>query len=824
MRHRKTVLVGYKGFNLANIQRFEYTPESQDQVILGSNGSGKSSLLKTLLQLVPDGKRFAKGGSQEHNFDHNGSVFKLTSIFPNKAGQHSFIMDGVEMNDGFTQATQKELVIKYVGLTPELVDLMTGKTRFSTMDANTRRQWMMRISGTDFDYAMALHKHFKEKTTGLKGTLEYLLENTHKMAGEIESLEEDYKTQDDEVAELRTLSTEIDRLLNGRIAVDHSESAITKMTQAYHTVKQRSDTILAETIRRTVKMHGKDKRTLETDLVKLRDRMMQTRGECEVHEKALEGIQSLIKHVGRETLDDPSKLLTDIATAEEELGHLLNGGAYDCLQESPEALLGIAQGIQQALSELCVTIPSNADNSYTRSGQAARTESYKRLSQYVIETQNIVSKFEAQLEHANHTPDTNCPKCAFTFKPGWDPGLIENTQNTLAKMRDGIDNARGEMEVLSTHIEEFDSYSRKLGELGNIRRNSEALKSFWDQVSDQQLVKFQPVRIPVLLATAITQLTNQVRAERIQKHLAELKSRLDLINNSGDPKYLLARADLLEAELFDKNKSIRGMMQDCGEFSEEIYHLEKLDKLVEEMDRAISDFEMYREIANVAMQEECLDAVRDQAMARLGILHIQTQRYRDLIARYENNKEQIEDVEGRFASYKLITKALSPTDGIVAEVIKGFIGHFVRMINEHIDMVWTYPMEIGAIIEEGVTLKCKFPIIINGEDNPDGDVADGSTGQVSMIDFAFKLVVMELSGLVDYPLLADEFGKDFDDEHRESLVTYIKSLMEQNRFSQLFMVSHYSSVYGAFNGAEFVVLDDRNITRPGDCNQNVVIE
>lgn len=824
MRLKKIILIRFKRFNLSNIQQFTYTPDSQEQVILGSNGSGKSSLLRAIMAMVPNGNDFRKGGGQEHHFEHNGSNFSLISVYNVKAGHHQFIMDGVDLNDGNTQATQKELVARYTGLTAELVDLITGRVKLSSMPASKRREWMMRISGTDFDLALKLFETFRVKARDMDGTVRYLLESTHNLADEIRSMEEDYRDTDAEISELKELTQAVNQALNGRLAVTNSESVVAKMMTAWQTIQQRSQTIVAETMIRSPKFGGRTKAEVELELVRLRDRMMQARGECDTHEKALEGIQSLIKHVGRESLDDPSQLTTRIAGIEEELaGILAQGPLYECGSDTPDGLLAVAQGIQSQLGELCSTIPSNTNNTFTRGDHQARVARYTQLSQWCIETQNVISKLEASLEHATHTQDTDCPKCQHTFKPGWPEQLLRDTEATLAKRRDQIEIARKEMEELSTLIGEFDDYSRKLGDLGRIRESSKALSGFWNMVTERGYVRSNPAMIPVALADVVRQLIDTGHAQRISHDLKDLQGRLELIKNSGDPKFLLQRADMLEGELHAGQEEIREALKQIAITSEEVYHLEMLDKLIEEMDQACADFEQYKAEVEVALKEEHLDTLRDKAITRLGILHGQTQRYRDLVARHENGKSELIDVEAKFASFKLIAKSLSPTHGIVAEVTKGFIHHFVEMMNDHIAMVWSYPMEIRAVLEEGATLTCKFPISINGEDDNEGDVADGSTGQVSMIDFAFKLVVMDMLGLHDYPLLADEFGKDFDDEHRERLVSYIKSLMDQGRFSQLFMVSHYSSVYGSFNGAEFVVLNDQNITRPVDCNRNVEI-
>ena len=54
MRLKKLILSGYKRFGLSKIQKLTYTPDSIEQVILGSNGSGKSSLLSEIMNLVPN--------------------------------------------------------------------------------------------------------------------------------------------------------------------------------------------------------------------------------------------------------------------------------------------------------------------------------------------------------------------------------------------------------------------------------------------------------------------------------------------------------------------------------------------------------------------------------------------------------------------------------------------------------------------------------------------------------------------------------------------------------------------------------------------------
>jgi ABC-type molybdenum transport system ATPase subunit/photorepair protein PhrA len=70
----------------------------------------------------------------------------------------------------------------------------------------------------------------------------------------------------------------------------------------------------------------------------------------------------------------------------------------------------------------------------------------------------------------------------------------------------------------------------------------------------------------------------------------------------------------------------------------------------------------------------------------------------------------------------------------------------------------------------------------------------------------------------------DEFAITLDKEHRTKATDAIKSMMDTQSFSQLFMISHYESMYGAFANAEICVLDSKNIVVPDIYNQHVTIQ
>ena len=94
-----------------------------------------------------------------------------------------------------------------------------------------------------------------------------------------------------------------------------------------------------------------------------------------------------------------------------------------------------------------------------------------------------------------------------------------------------------------------------------------------------------------------------------------------------------------------------------------------------------------------------------------------------------------------------------------------------------------------------------------------------------VIDLASKITAMKALHLDDYPLFLDEFGSNMDPAHKAATIQLINSIMEQDHFSQLFMISHDAVQYGALSNTEVCVLSTENMLLPAGSvyNQNVEI-
>jgi hypothetical protein len=175
--------------------------------------------------------------------------------------------------------------------------------------------------------------------------------------------------------------------------------------------------------------------------------------------------------------------------------------------------------------------------------------------------------------------------------------------------------------------------------------------------------------------------------------------------------------------------------------------------------------------------------------------------------------------------YKFFSDELSPTDGLIADVLRRFIKSFTENQTNIISSIWSYPLIVLPCISSKDGLDYKFPIRVFGSSLPIPDVSEGSDAQVDVIDFSFVVMVMSLLDLHDFPLFLDEPISRMDELHRIEMIRIIQSMVESNQCSQMFFISHFAAQHGSFPEAETMVMDSANIVNlPTIYNKHCVIK
>ena len=116
---------------------------------------------------------------------------------------------------------------------------------------------------------------------------------------------------------------------------------------------------------------------------------------------------------------------------------------------------------------------------------------------------------------------------------------------------------------------------------------------------------------------------------------------------------------------------------------------------------------------------------------------------------------QIQKLESEHQELKLLVDELSPTNGLIAEQMSGFVAMFAAKLNQVMQSVWSYPIRVLPCGLEDGDLNYLFPVEQFDSQYVSRDVSKCSEGQQDIINFAFKLALVEYLNHPEWPMYLD---------------------------------------------------------------------
>jgi hypothetical protein len=381
---------------------------------------------------------------------------------------------------------------------------------------------------------------------------------------------------------------------------------------------------------------------------------------------------------------------------------------------------------------------------------------------------------------------------------------------------------------LEAEIADQENYGALFRQFIQITRSTPSLRAFWDHVAEKNWIVDYPSSILSSLQVFEYDLGCEIKAKMADAEIDELKKLLAQSEQLGDQNIneAIEKLNTSTIEIGALTKTITNSRKDLNEFYVYRKQLETAISLEARVKEYIERLDMLThdvvETMRLQLIQQCIQHVQSSLARKEETLN-QLRQQRAIV---ENLGKIIGQRTKEEQALKATIKALSPKDGLIAEGLFGFIRHFTLEMNQLIRKIWAYLLEVqpcGVASERGAELDYKFPMAVGSRDNIIPDVSRGSSGMQEIINLAWKVLSLKYLGLEHGVLKLDEFGKTLDLEHRTAAIMAIKTLMETKPFTQLYMISHYESHYGAFTNAEVCVLDARNIATPKVYNQHVVI-
>lgn len=824
----KLELCGYRRFKLNQIKRFKITPHENIQLILGTNGSGKSSLMEELTPLPAIAGNYAKDGYKIIEYSHNGHHYVLTSDF-SLSQAHSFKKNGEELNDGGTITVQKKLVYQEFGINNEIHELMIGQEKFHLMSPARRREWFTELGEADYDYSLKVFGRLKETFSTTQGALKLAKKRIVVETAKLISPEKE--------AEYRAEVAEIHRVLT--ILIEQKDPSVParyetefNFAEVEKEIKLITDLISRMKIHKPSGCEASSITDLEFDIWDIENQIKRLEGEIQTavqqHDE-LEKFYSLMEKAGQDGIRDLDKKKAPI---EAEKLKIRKQQKLGLIFTDPETILSVLDTIEPVLTDLLSELPINQNRQYSRMAIEKEQKLQSELNESKLRLERDYNRLVTHRSHMDlHLKEgaTECPKCKHKWVKNYSEETYKQTQAAIEQLEVKIADVVKQVRDSEERLVAIADYQRKYREFIRMVESSRSLSSFWELIENQNLIIDNPRNILIQLSLLREDLHLEAKFRALLKEESEINELASVIqkteaNNLED---LQKRLNFSTTSLAQKTASINLLREMLGQRKSFLQIVKQAGVYEQQLKNLITKAQGMHRDEFVAWRNEMLTfCIREfqSTLAQKEKILSESEVQKGLV---NDLNDQINKLEIDQEALKVLLRNLSPTDGLIAEGLFGFIKSFVRQMNIFIKKTWSYPLEIipcGMNEDGGVELDYKFPLMIQSQDNVVPDISKGSTGMKEVVDLAFKLMSMKRLGLEDGIIMLDEFGNALDHAHRISAIGVIKSIMEQQAFSQLFMISHYDVSYGALTNAEICVLDPNNIVVPSDYNKHVEME
>lgn len=787
---KKLILKGYRRLFLNNINLLEYQPDKPMQIILGRNMSGKSQTLRQLNPLPANLKQeFYEDGSKTIEIEHNNKNYILVS----SNGKHSFKLEDEELNPGGTRKVQLELVKDHFNITPDVIEILLNNTRLTTMSPSDRKKWISELSTIDYTYSISCYNKLRTRHRDITGAIKLLQDNI--ITNEANLINQE---------ELKVLNK------HKEILTEYNNYLISLYD---HNLDYKTPGDIKELNHKLKILIAKSPRG---DVVELQKQLYQIEGELGILRKERNTLLTKVEELDKiSNIKDIQKYLDLYKQKQQAYENMLR---LDTLNLGYEKAYSYYNSYSNVITPITAILNTLIEFDDVRLTSKEKREEYitnlDKVNVYITAMNNKINLYMQEIEHMNkHKSEdhiTSCPKCSHQWYQGYDVNKIQELEKNIVSVKEKLEKYKSLKDKLEVTVERIKNMENLIQEFINILRGSIELKEVWNH-----LVKEFNIRT------------------------SSIQDILSVFNKYNSYLYKIKDLTDLQKEVSDLEKTIKTYEEIHNK-----YKNEQVDKLTEQLDKLYIVIKEKEEIFNVIKTNfnNLLEIrnIRDMLKEQLRCIKqhidvkVKEERNKTLLEYSNSIKEEIVAIEHKihlsnlavskleqdkktleeyknieYVLSKMLTE-LSPTEGLIAKSISSFLAVFVQEMNMVIDKIWTYPVELSTCsITEDSDLDYKFKVTINNSETIE-DISKLSSSVKEIVDLAFRIVFMKYMKLQEYPLYLDEFGATFDATHQKLAYDVIEKIMSSD-FRQVFIICHFSSLYGNLQNCDFNVIDPNNI-------------
>jgi len=821
-------------FQTSKIVNFDMQITEPIQIIIGTNGSGKSSLLRELFPNPPTKPLFSSDGFKSLIVSHECKTYEL--IFSYELG-HSFIVDGIDLNKNNTFNLQKELIEKHLGLSQSRQNILNCDYKLSTLTPSNRKNLLLELNPIDISLFIEKLKSVHKQTIRHSANLSMLLDRQKELL-EKRLPEEEYRKL---IATKEKLENQEKLLLiwitktRGTLDSVIIKDVVNNRIDLY---KVKSDFFnVVSDIKKSIssESHESDSAIMRTEMNLSNNKITMK----SLHDET----RSLIDEI-----EDLERKRASVIEVDEDLSSKIDSlqnklNTYDFPDEfvpiEENRIRYFADSVLTRLNDIVNNISHSSSKIIILKVIESKKEELSKLSMKLNSMKNELDSLQEQQSQLNKlvkdysTPD-NCQKnvCQLFNKYNTHQTKMLFQLAELEKAKREISDKIPDIEYRIKDLQSTLTTQKSLWILLReiqllIENNNELLRI----VKSDELISILNSSPYALINQASSYVNDSLEWHScisIQRELSELIKRRDLMKDRST-----ISVDLLDKEINKKreelsiklikynqldnlSKELKRQLDSLNLFVSKMKDLKRLNNVVNEAEIASSNranHEYLHKLMNI--MNRMLNDIRAELMTIAKI----TKDQESIITRLDNEINiQIEKTRKKYEASKKIEETLFQ---LQVEYTRSFVNNVIESMNYFISLVFAYPMEIHKF-DDDKDIDFQFSISVKDWVKIK-DISTCSSGQKCVIDLAFNLALILELKLHDYALYVDELDSALDSVHKQRLLELFKALLDKKIVNQLFVVNHNTDSYEGFLG-EYVVIDSTNIVVPAVFNNHVKIK
>lgn len=845
MKFVQLTLTDYNLVKDSGIHSLTIDFEEDVQLIIGSNGSGKTSILKQLSPIPQSRSLFGKQGFKRLLIEHDGQYYKLESEYEKPSSPHIFIEGDSDenLNVGRTTETQRELITEHLAITPFIDDLIMNRFVFPRWKATQRKEFLMAHNPDDIGFVLQLAKQQATKIRACKNNISRL--QSRKIILEQELLS-------DEV--VKELETERDQITQDLALFQQNLNAIDVGLQVLggSQTPQVSD-FNVDAVRKTLRStHDAVRRLghIERDdgmRHAIRDKLV---GQVTSFDHRLETIDKDIATLCQELADleiryremvvdgDLLEVEATIGRLESERDrHMVPKPAFELSREELTQRYNEwddLRNILQVFDNRTIPLYSRARRAlrerYLNAAKYRRSSYEMRQSDLRTQLDDLVRRHTISPSDIPNQPCAKnaCPLYAH-FMEGYESseakrhvvshqlGLIERRLTRLDRYIEGM----------VTYFEASRRYQEKIEQIVGMAQSNPILHGVLRRMDILSVLASTPNLIALRLKEDYDHMDQWLKLKDTVSDLEtayELRSRC-MGSQSHDTVKLVVQIESHKKRLHSLREEIESLGTQRTVLQKHIDDIQTFEGLKTNTLNLQKQYHAYMQILTESHQKDAfvflrrtIEDIRNQKFLRMSEVERALRAQSGLQERYnEEVLSELTRIEKELSDLEHIEKALV---AIPRENTIDFVNGIFKQANLFIEAVWTIPFKI-ELLDRNDGLNYEF--MVSGDNQSLREMSECSEGQTEILSLAINLALRTQLEHLNLPLCLDEPARTMDDRHRQNVVILLRRLVEDGIISQLFIVSHHASMHEGFINTQTFVVRTDNVLLPEKYNEHASI-